>query len=47
MKRTAALFAVLAATTAVVPASAPAATSGSGSEDGQLCLLLKFCLLPR
>ena len=39
MKRMAALFAVIGALTAVVPATAPAATASSG-KDGGLCLLL-------
>ncbi len=44
MKRMAALFAVLGALTAVAPAQAPAATIGTGAEDGLcLVLMLRFC----
>ena len=42
MKRIAALFAVMGAMTAVVPAAAPAATSVGGG-SGDLCLILRFC----
>lgn len=43
MKRMAALLAVLGALTAVVPATAPAATASSGDGTCLNLVLLRFC----
>ena len=43
MKRMAALLGVMGALTAVVPASAPAATTASSGENCLGVVLLRFC----